>query len=103
MDDPTIKKLALIIAANCIKDSTVEKIRSSLSDEEQKKFHQLISNRIYTFLLYLLTKPAQEYVIFMEELAKNYPNDWPAPELDSTFTQFVKHSVQSSSSDIPMP
>ncbi len=89
MDDNTVKKLALIITANCLLDTPVENKTGApgpLSETELKVLRKSMSDRLYTFLLYLLDKPASEYSALMEELSRNYPADWPMPELDSKLT-----------------
>lgn len=87
MNENTIKKLALIISANCVKESVIEQCHgdNKISDDELTAFNQQLSNTIYTFLTYLLNKPAQEYSIMMEAMASNYPASWPLPHLDTSF------------------
>ena len=86
MDENTVKKLALIITANCLQNSHVEPKGAPpvFSETELKLFRKTMSDRLYTFLFYLLNKPADEYSALMQELSRNYPADWPAPELDTT-------------------
>ena len=91
MDENTVKKLALIITANCLRNTPVEKLNTSgtMSQEDLKQLQKAMSDRMYTFLLYLLSKPAQEYSALMEELSRHYPADWPLPELDASLTQII--------------
>ncbi len=91
MDDNTVKKLALIITANCLRNTPVETKTgaAALSEAELSVLRKSMSDRLYTFLLYLLNKPASEYSALMEELSRNYPADWPLPELDNDLTQNV--------------
>ncbi|WP_281645092.1 hypothetical protein [Parendozoicomonas sp. Alg238-R29] len=96
MDENTVKKLALIITANCLRNTPVEKMNTSgaMSQEDLKNLQKAMSDRMYTFLLYLLSKPAQEYSALMEELSRHYPADWPLPELDSSFTKIAGNSAR---------
>lgn len=91
MDENTVKKLALIITANCLRNTPVEKLNTSgaMTQEDLKQLQKTMSDRMYTFLLYLLSKPAQEYSALMEELSRHYPADWPLPELDASLTQII--------------
>ena len=91
MDENTVKKLALIIAANCLRNTPVENTAagSSFTEEDLKALRKSMSDRLYTFLLFLLNKPASEYSALMEELSRFYPADWPLPELDGDFTKVV--------------
>ncbi|MTI12246.1 hypothetical protein [Sansalvadorimonas verongulae] len=99
MDENTVKKLALVITANCLRNTPVEKLNTSgaMSQAELKLLQKSMSDRMYTFLLYLLSKPAQEYSALMEELSRHYPADWPLPELDDSFIQIVGNSTQDAS------
>ena len=89
MNDENIKKLALIISANCVRQSTIEdcKKNGQLNDTQFNQINKELSDRIYTFLTYLLNKPAQEYSVMMEAMAKNYPDDWATPEITQEFIQ----------------
>lgn len=90
MDENTVKKMALVIAANCLmNDSGEAKTTNDLSPQLNKQ----VANRLYTFLLYLLNKPSNEYSSLMNELAKNYPKDWDLPELDTKFTEIANQAA----------
>ncbi|MCL6269094.1 hypothetical protein M3P05_03945 [Sansalvadorimonas sp. 2012CJ34-2] len=98
MDENTVKKLALIITANCLRDTPVEK--TGMSEDDLKALRKSMSDRMYTFLLFLLNKPAREYSALMEELSKFYPADWPLPELDGDFTKFAGDSARDAAAGI---
>lgn len=89
MDEQNIKKLALIISANCIRQSTIEECKKNgqINDAQLNQFNKEMSDRMYTFLTYLLSKPAQEYSVMMEAMAKHYPDNWAMPELSMDFIQ----------------
>ncbi|MDD7805339.1 MAG: hypothetical protein PUP46_07240 [Endozoicomonas sp. (ex Botrylloides leachii)] len=89
MNEENVKRLALVIAANCMKDSVIEACQqqNKVSDNEISAFNQQLSDRLYTFLTYLLTKPADEYTIMMEAMLSHYPDDWPQPMLDQHLIQ----------------
>ena len=89
MDEQNIKKLALIISANCIRQSVIEECKKNgqINDGQINQFNKEMSDRIYTFLTYLLSKPAQEYSVMMEAMAKHYPESWAMPELSMDFIQ----------------
>ena len=94
MKEDTVKRLALIIAANCMKQSVIEQCHNQeqISDDQLNSFNKQMSDKIYTFLTYLLNKPAEEYSVMMEALAKNYPDAWPLPDLDEGFMQIARNS-----------
>ncbi|MCK5892916.1 MAG: hypothetical protein KAG53_00625 [Endozoicomonadaceae bacterium] len=85
MNDYTIKQIALMIAASCLEKSIVDELngKGTITDEQKMAFNKQVSDGIYTFLLYMLNKPPQEYSALLEELAKKYPEDWPLPEIDT--------------------
>ena len=99
MKDQTVKQLALIIAANCTRESELDSSlqEGKLSQETLNAFNQQMSNKLYTFLTYLLNKPADEYSVMMEALTKHFPENWAAPELDAGFMKFVKNDSASGS------
>ena len=103
MNEDTVKKLALIITANCTRQSVMEEScrQGKITQEALSQFNKQMSDKIYTFLSYLLHKPADEYSVMIEELSKNYPTTWPMPELDQTFTQVVKKNASSQQSSLP--
>ena len=89
MDEQNIKKLALIISANCIRQSTIEECKKNgqINDTQLTQINKEMSDRLYTFLTYLLSKPAQEYSVMMEAMAEHYPENWAMPELNMDFIQ----------------
>ena len=89
MEDQNIKKLALILSANCIRESAIEECqkKGQINDQQINQFNKEMSDRLYTFLTYLLQKPAEEYTVMMEALAKHYPESWEQPELSQVILQ----------------
>lgn len=89
MEEQNIKKLALIISANCIRHSTIEECqkKGQINDTQLNQISKEMSDRIYTFLTYLLEKPAQEYSVMMEAMTKNFPDNWELPEISQDFIQ----------------
>lgn len=89
MEDQNIKKLALILSANCIRQSVIEECQKNgqINDQQLGQFNKEMSDRLYTFLTYLLQKPAEEYTVMMEAMAKHYPESWEQPELSQLILQ----------------
>ena len=84
MNEANLQKLALIITASCLKDSVIEQChqQQKFSESEWSALNKQLSDRMYTFLTYLITKPTHEYVAMMETLVKNFPTTWDAPTID---------------------
>ncbi|WP_419833277.1 hypothetical protein [Endozoicomonas atrinae] len=97
MEEQNIKKLALIISANCIRQSTIEECqkKGQISDQQVNQINKEMSDRIFTFLTYLLQKPADEYTVMMEAMAKHYPENWEQPELSQLILQQQAQSATS--------
>ena len=91
MNEDTVKKMALVVAANCFEQDSGP--LANASDDEKKAFNQQISNRLYTFFLYLLSKPSNEYSALMSELTRNYTGDWPLPSLDANFLKIANNAA----------
>lgn len=98
MNDQTIQKLALIVAANCTRNTELEQGQGAVSDELVHSFNRQMSNKLYTFFTYLLNKPADEYSVMMEALAEHFPENWDLPELDQSFMKVVQSAQQSNPS-----
>lgn len=92
MTEENIKKLALIIAANCMNGSIIQAChqQKNISDTELTTFNHQLSDRIYTFLIYLLSKPSNEYAFMMEAMLENYPENWDQPVLDQQLLNSIK-------------
>ncbi|WP_067519648.1 hypothetical protein [Endozoicomonas ascidiicola] len=96
MEDQNIKKLALIVSANCTRQSTIEECQKmgQINDQQYSQINKEMSDRIYTFLTYLLQKPADEYTVMLEAMAKHFPENQDMPEL----SQFILQQSQNSGS-----
>ncbi len=87
MNEDTVKKMALIVAANCL--SQENNPMSQASTKEQTDFNKQVVDRLYTFFVFLLSKPSHEYSALMSELTKRYKEEWPLPDLDENFIGIV--------------
>ena len=95
MNEDIVKQVALIITANCLENSVVDTLHDKgvITDEQVRAFNKQVGDRLYTFLLYLLNKPSQQYSALLEALAQKYPGNWPLPELDAHFAEIVSKSA----------
>lgn len=87
MQEQNIQRLAMIIAANCMRESTLEACRKDgrLDDITMQAIQKETCDRIFTLLTYLLEKPADEYSQMMAGLVQHFPQGWPLPE----FSPFI--------------
>lgn len=96
MEQQSIQKLALIISANCVRKSTFDQCHDSgkINDQQYQQFNKELSDRLYTFLTYLLQKPADEYSEMMEAMAEHFPETWDQPELSDALMKHVSAAAQ---------
>lgn len=89
MSQDELKRLALLIAVNCVRNTVIEDYHADgqLSDAEMKAFNQEVSNKIYTFLHYLFNKPTKDQEAFLNAMSMMYPGNWNQPKLDRDFVK----------------
>jgi hypothetical protein len=92
MKKTDIKRLALIMTVNCVRNTVIEDYHSQgkLTQEEMMAFNKDVANKIYTFLEYLFTKSPEDQQAFLSAMSINYPTNWDQPKLDPKFTKAVK-------------
>lgn len=92
MDAKALKKLALIMTVNCVRNTVIEEYHADgkLTDDEMMAFNKEVSNKIYTFLNYMFLKNSEINAEFMVAMSMYYPRDWDQPHLDRDFTSVVK-------------
>jgi hypothetical protein len=91
MPEPDLKRLALLMAVNCVRNTVIENYHSEgkLSDPEMKAFNQEVANKIYTFLHYLLDVPQDDREAFLVAVGIMYPTNWDDPKLDPDIVEAV--------------
>jgi hypothetical protein len=89
MRQPDLKRLALLMAVNCVRNTVIEDYHAQgkINDSEMKAFNQEVANKIYTFLHYLHNKPVADSQAFLLAMGVMYPSDWDQPKLDRDFAK----------------
>ena len=92
MGQAALKRLALLIAVNCVRNTVIENYHAQgkLNDSEMKAFNQEVANKIYTFLNFLLNKPDEDRDAFLGAMGWMYPSKWDQPRIDRDFADVVK-------------
>ena len=92
MRQADLKRLALLMAVNCVRNTVIEDYHAEgkLNDSEMKAFNQEVVNKIYTFLIFLLTKPVVDREAFLGAMGMMYPSNWDQPKIDRDFADVVK-------------
>ncbi len=87
-----LKRLALLMAVNCVRNTVIENYHADgkLSDEEMKVFNKEVADKIYTFLFYLMGKPGTEQAAFLNAMSLMYPHGWDQPEVDSELVEAME-------------
>jgi hypothetical protein len=92
MRQAELKRLAVLIAVNCVRNTVIEDYHAQgkLNDSEMKAFNQEVANKIYTFLHFLLNKPDEDRDAFLGAMGMMYPSNWDQPKIDRNFAEVVK-------------
>ncbi len=87
-----LKDLALLIAVNCVRNTVLEDFHTEgrLSDDDMKRFNKEVSNKVFTFLHYLIEADEEDKLAFMQAMSMMYPSNWDTPKFDKDFRNAVK-------------
>ena len=85
-DGDSFKKLALIMAVACVRNTCIEEFHSRpqpqfLTDDDMKRFNREVADKLYTFLHYLLRADPAERTRFMAHMQTLLPYNWDPPSL----------------------
>ena len=91
MDEKVIQHMALLMAVNCVRKTVLDDYLSEgrLSEDELQRFISESTDKLYTFLTYLLNRPENDKQLFLEIMNYSYPRDWPQPEISAVFEEAV--------------
>ena len=92
MTQSSLKRLALLMAVNCVRNTVIEDYHAAgkLDDAEMKAFNQEVANKIYTFLQFLFLKPDEDREAFMSAMGVMYRLNCDRPKVDREFVETVK-------------
>ena len=82
--DQDLKKVALTMAANCVRNTVIEDYHADgkLSDAEMMALNKEVANKIYTFLRIGLFGNGKQKTLFMAVAGLMFPHNWDEPILD---------------------
>ena len=85
MSDSFLKRLALMMAVNCVQNTVIEDYhaRGSLSQEDIKVFNKQVANKLYTFLRFLFKGSIDEREALLKATGLFYPREWDPPVMDA--------------------
>ena len=92
MEAQSIKKIACIMSSICIEKSKLKKCCESnkVPQQEFDAIQKQTSDRLYTILTYLLSKPTDEYTEFMDSITNNFELNWTDPDIDEFLVKLKK-------------
>jgi len=95
MSDSSLKRLTLIMAANCVRNTVIENYhaRGSLSQEDMKVFNKQVADKLYTFLRFLFNGSVDEREALMKATDLLYPRNWDQPVVDADIKKAVKFGL----------
>ena len=96
MDVKVIQHMALLMSVNCVRKTVLDDYLNNgqLSEAEANEFISEVTDKLFTFLTYLLDRSEIDKQTFLEVMNNSYPRDWPEPKLSEVFEQAVNMMKQ---------
>jgi len=91
MDEKVIQHMALLMSVNCVRKTALDDFftNGQISELELNAFVSEATDKLFTFLTYLLDRSEQDKQSFLEVMNASYPHDWPHPKMSPVFEQAV--------------
>lgn len=83
--------MALLMSVNCVRKTVLDDyaVAGKLNEAELQTFIGECTDKLYTFLTYLLNRSEDEKQMFLHIMNNSYPSDWPEPEISEVFEEAV--------------
>lgn len=91
MDSRVVQHMALLMSVNCLRKTVLDDFvaEGKLSEEDLQALIEESTDKLYTFLNYLLNKSEDEKQLFLEVMNNSYPSGWKEPEIAAVFEEAV--------------
>lgn len=91
MDPQVIRHMALLMSVNCVRKTVLDDYlnKGKLSPDELQAFMTECTDKLYTFLTFLLDRSEEDKQLFLEVMNNSYPDDWEQPEIAPVFEEAV--------------
>ena len=91
MDAKVIQHMALLMSVNCVRKTVLDDYLNNgqITEDQLKAFISESTDKLFTFLTYLLDKSESDKQAFLEVMQSSYPNEWPEPNLSPVFEEAV--------------
>ncbi len=98
-EEASFKKLALLMTVTCVRNTCIEDFHArpqGLSDADMRLFNQQVTNKVYTFLHYLLGEDPAKREKLLAGVEHLLPTNWDEPSLDKGLVATVEGKVRRS-------
>lgn len=91
MDAKVVQHMALLMSVNCVRKTVLDDFVADgkLSQQDLQALIHESTDKLYTFLNYLLNRSEEDKQLFLEVMNNSYPSDWKAPEIAPVFEEAV--------------
>ncbi len=91
MDEKVIQHMAMLMSVNCVRKTVLDDylLEGKLSESEVSTLMSETTDKLFTFLTYLLDRSEIDKQTFLEIMNRSYPEGWPQPKLAGVFEEAV--------------
>ena len=91
MDSRVVQHMALLMAVNCVRKTVLDDYLNDgqITEDQLNTFIRESTDKLFTFLTYLLDKSDSDKQAFLEVMQNSYPDEWPEPNLSPVFEEAV--------------
>lgn len=91
MDAQVIQHMALLMGVNCVRKTVLDDYLNDgkLDAADVERLVRESTDKLFTFLTYLLDRSEVDKQVFLEVMNSSYPHDWPHPQIAPVFEEAV--------------
>ncbi len=91
MDEKIIQHMAMLMSVNCVRKTVLDDflVDGKLSENDVEVLMSETTDKLFTFLTYLLDRSELDKQTFLEIMNRSYPSEWPLPNLSNVFEEAV--------------
>ncbi|MGI1680024.1 MAG: hypothetical protein K6L75_14880 [Cellvibrionaceae bacterium] len=91
MDEKIIQHMAMLMSVNCVRKTVLDDflVDGKLSENDVEVLMSETTDKLFTFLTYLLDRSELDKQTFLEIMNRSYPSEWPQPNLSNVFEEAV--------------
>ncbi len=83
--------MAMLMSVNCVRKTVLDDflVDGKLSENDVEVLMSETTDKLFTFLTYLLDRSELDKQTFLEIMNRSYPSEWPQPNLSNVFEEAV--------------